>query len=90
MALFDTLFPWPRKAELEHEVQSLNRTLEQRGSQLAKAEARIALLEREIRLRESLTAADKREHQRLRKMLEEAHFRNPVTGRLGRKGQVFR
>lgn len=89
MALIDTLFPWPRKADLEYKVQSLTRVLEQRDSQLAKAEARIALLEREIRLRESLSAADKREHQRLLKLLEDAHFRDPATGRLGRKGQLF-
>lgn len=89
MALFDALFPWPRKAELENEVKNLKRAVDQRDSQLAKAEARIALLEREIRLRESLTVADKREHQRLTKLLESAHFRNPATGRLGRKGQLF-
>lgn len=90
MGLLSTLFPWTRKAELEREVKELNRVLDHRESQLIKANAKIVTQEREIRLRESLTAADKKEHQRLRKMLEEAHFRNPATGRLGRKGQVFR
>lgn len=90
MGLLDTLFPWKRKAELEHMVNELNRVLDHRESQLVKANAKIVTQEREIRLRESLTAADKKERQRLIKMLEEAHFRNPATGRLGRKGQVFR
>ena len=89
MGLFDTLFPWTRKAELERELKELNRVLDHRESQLIKANAKIVTQEREIRLRESLTAADKREHQRLMKLLEEAHFRNPATGRLGRKGQLF-
>ena len=89
MSILNIINPWGRIAALKHELDGIYVLLGQRDAQIIQQDARITELERELRLRESLAAADKREYQRLTKLISEGHFRNPATGRLGRKGQVF-
>lgn len=63
---------------------------------VAEAEERAALLGAEVeRLRHLLRDAQARaiigasDVQKLRRLLDGAHFRNPKTGRLGKKGESF-
>lgn len=89
MGLLTTLFPWRRKADLEREVVGLRAALDYAAQRIPDLDRQVMDLEREIRLRKSISASDKRENQRLRDLLSNAHFRNPKTGRIGRKGQLF-
>lgn len=89
MGLYDFLNPWARASRLERELNQTRRVLQHTEHKVTQSDAKIVAQEREIRLREGLAAADRREIARLRKLLADGHFRNPATGRLGRKGEVF-
>lgn len=68
-------FPWKRIAELEAE--------------LATERYKSANLQRELDLQKVNRAKSTIVISDLRATIAEGHYRNPETGRLGRKGQLF-
>jgi hypothetical protein len=70
------LFPWRREiAELK--------------AKLAEAEGRNNYLQRELDIHAAHRSAAKKTIGALRDVIAQGHFRNPATGRLGTKGEVF-
>lgn len=68
-------FPWKRIAELENTLKT------------AREEANA--LQRELSLQKLHRANSVAIIADLRQTITKGHFRNPATGRLGRKGQLF-
>lgn len=77
------LNPWKAARQAEQEVARLRNIIAERDEE---HDARLRELS-EVRLRAKLAEAH---IAKLNKDLAEGHFRNPKTGRLGRKGERFK
>ena len=96
MSLFDLINPWGALRQSQRAAARLIDELACTHAELREAQERSVLLEK--KLAEALNRGDQhsltalgRSHelQRLQRLLATAHFRNPKTGRLGKRGQVF-
>lgn len=96
MAFLDFINPWGALRKSQREAARLIDELSRSHADLREAQERGVLLEK--KLAEALNRGDQhsltalgRSHelQRLQKLMASAHFRNPKTGRLGKRGQVF-
>ena len=96
MAFLDFINPWGALRQSQRDAARLIDELSRSHADLREAQERVEALEK--KLAEALNRGDQhsltalgRSHelQRLQRLLAGAHFRNPKTGRLGKRGQVF-
>jgi len=86
MRLSDIINPWSalRRARQRYDDLCANTAIAMRNAERKVEESEKSA--REARLRAAIAKTD---ITRLEAALKEAHFRNPKTGRLGRKGERF-
>ncbi len=93
MRLGDIINPWGA-------LKGARRTLAAREADVAYYEKELSMAHKAIRDTHHSAAADekanalqvhnlKAEIKRLEKIISDGHYRNPKTGRLGRRGEVF-
>ena len=89
MTLSEIINPWGALRRLKIAHRWLREEFEKENERANRA-ARNATEARNAADNHSLTAMGRaQEIDRLRDMLKRAHFRNPKTGRLGRRGETF-
>ena len=89
MTLSEIINPWGALRRLKVAHAWLREEFEKERAR-ADRSARMANEARNVADSYSLTALGRaQEIDRLRDMLKRAHFRNPKTGRLGRRGETF-
>lgn len=86
MSISDIINPW---GALRRERQRYYGLLASTDVALREAEHKVAQSEKEAREARLRAAIAKTDITKLEAALKEAHFRNPKTGRLGRKGERF-
>lgn len=79
--------PWKAAKQAQQEVTKLRNLLDERGSELLAEISRRETDRKEFELRQRILHA---EIDRLTELTKNAHFRNPKTGRIGRKGERFK
>lgn len=86
MSISDIINPWGalRRLRQRHDDLCANTS-----AALMAAEYKVAQSEKEAREARLRAAIAKTDITKLEAALKEAHFRNPKTGRLGRKGERF-
>lgn len=96
MAFLELINPWGALRQSQRAAARLIDELAIAHADLREAQERGILLEKKLADainrgdQHSLTALGRsHELQRLQKLLASAHLRNPKTGRLGKRGQVF-
>lgn len=89
MTLSEIINPWGALRRLKAAHAWLREEFEKERAR-ADRSARMATEARNAADNHSLTAMGRaQEIDRLRDMLKRAHFRNPKTGRLGKRGETF-
>lgn len=86
MTFSDIINPW---GALRRERQRYDELADRTSLALLEAEYKVAQSEKEAREARLRAAIAKTDITKLEALLKEAHFRNPKTGRLGRKGERF-
>ena len=84
MSIFN---PWGALRQVRQELAEAQFQKELSANELLSEIARRDTDRREFELRSRLLKA---EIDRLTELLKQAHFRNPKTGRMGRKGERFK
>lgn len=79
--------PWKAAKQAEQEVTRLRDIIAERDEELTQEQHRRQTDRKEFDLRQRILKA---EIDRLTSLLKDGHFRNPKTGRLGRKGERFK
>lgn len=86
MSISDIINPW---GALRRERQRYDDLCANTTAALRNAERKVEESEKEAREARLRAAIAKTDITKLEAALKEAHFRNPKTGRLGRKGERF-
>ncbi len=96
MSLSDFINPWGALRRARVAIADLRIEAVSAHGELREAQERVALLEKKLSAALdradslSLTAlARSNENQRLNKLIARGHFRNPKTGRIGKRGETF-
>lgn len=79
--------PWKALREAEQEVSRLRNIIVERDEELTQLQQRSQTDKKEFDLRALILRA---EIDKLNALLSQGHFRNPKTGRIGRKGERFK
>lgn len=86
MKLTDIINPWGALRAARKAIDGYERALSTAAS-VASETARMLDLDSRVSTRKIQKLED--EIKRLEKIIAEGHYRNPETGRLGRRGEVF-
>lgn len=81
--------PWGYNLELERELALVEQQLRQTEGRIRAKNRENNQLASELRVEKAIVQALEGAVERLHKIIDEGHFRNPATGRLGPKGQTY-
>lgn len=89
MGLKSIINPWGHNLELERELAKIERHRDQLIEEIKYWKRVTDDLKRDLAHHKAATQSAEQSNLRLYGLIREAHFRNPATGRLGAKGEVF-
>ena len=89
MKLSTILWPWGRLLEMERELATLERDLAVAASDYRFLGRRLDDTRARAEMYQNALTRAAADGLALTRELQSAHFRNPATGRLGRKGERF-
>lgn len=89
MSIKSILFPWGHNMDLERQLAQATAENAASEYELRVAKRDLEDLQRRLKLEKAISQASEQTNLRLHRLIREAHFRNPATGRLGAKGQTF-
>lgn len=89
MSFKSIINPWGYNLDLEREIATVERERDMLLEEIRYWKTATDNLKRERDHFKADALAAERTNLRLHQLVREAHFRNPATGRLGAKGEVF-
>lgn len=89
MNLKTILWPWGQLIDLEREVGEANERARKSAADKVRVDRALHETLAELNVEKLANRLGDKALRQQHELLREAHFRNPATGRLGRKGERF-